>query len=172
MAMSRRKSECLIVPAKQGNPDPGGACGGKGASGNGIAGGNDGGDFELREHLTETPASSGTGQREAAAGVDHAGPPHRRRLPTRSLPQNPQGRGERHRRTNSRGVRGKSGCEPEGLTRAVQVRSISSARGAAGSHSKRGWDEDPSDRDPDLRGQGGATGGGDGVGGHLRAAVS
>jgi hypothetical protein len=48
-----RKSECFVLPMRQGNR-PEGPCGGKGAPGHGHVRGKDGGDIALHNRINET----------------------------------------------------------------------------------------------------------------------
>ncbi len=82
-----------------------------------------------------------------------------------------QGRGGRHRRPDSEGVRAESAGQPSVAARSLQVGPLPGAAGQAGSHSEGRRVGDAPDRDTHLRGQGAAACGGDGARGRLRGGL-
>lgn len=125
---------------------------------------------ELAGHLNQARANSEAGEGDPRRH-QHAGALHRRELATRGLPPYTEGWGPRHRRTERGIVRGAPGGQPPVASRPCKVRAIPGTAGAAGAHPEGRWDGDPSDRHPDLRGQGPAARGGNGDRRGLRAGV-
>ena len=75
------------------------------------------------------------------------------------------------RRTDGGRVCGESGGQPPVAARPLQVRPVCRASRAPRPHPERGWPEDSTNRDTDVRGQGAAASRGDGAGKCLRAGL-
>ena len=74
-------------------------------------------------------------------------------------------------RTDGGRVCGESGGQPPVAARPLQVRPVCRASRAPRPHPERGWPEDSTNRDTDVRGQGAAASRGDGAGKCLRAGL-
>ncbi len=167
----REKSECRSTSDDVGEP----ARGTQPSKGRhrerGTVGGKDGRDSELTNHLDETSTDSGSGAASSRAGVHDARPSHRHRLAARGVPTHAQGRSDRHRRTDERGVRREPGGQPPVAARPLQVRRLPSAPRPSRAHPEGRWVANAPHRHSNLRGQGAATRSRDVAGGHLRAGL-
>ena len=145
--------------------------GGKGAPADGPVGGTDGQHAEVGFRLNETTTDSRAGQGRTGDGVHELGSPHRHACAPCGIRSNAEGRGGGTGRTDGGRLRGASGGEPAVTARPLQVRPVCSASRATRPHPERGWPEDSTHRDSDVRGQGAAAGRCDGAGECLRAGL-